>query len=159
MAQPGVKYIPSKKDKIDVYNLACQGATDKLICETLNIDRGTFKRNLHLFSRYLKRGQRIYNLHLYRELPDVVSALLRRCTGYEYEEVSTKQKGKVVNGVLLNGDIERTVTKPFKTERPVFQVIDTKTKELCESIVAGNGRESQKPPELPAAQTMAPDGK
>jgi hypothetical protein len=127
-------------------------------------------------------------------LPDVVSALLRRCTGYEYEEVSTKQKGKVVNGVLLNGDIERTVTKkfippsdvalifflcnrdkinwqntykfdhsndgkPFKTERPVFQVIDTKTKELCESIVAGNGRESQKPPELPAAQTMAPDGK
>jgi hypothetical protein len=111
-------------------------------------------------------------------VPEVVNSLKRRCLGYEYEEVSTKQKGKVVNGQLINGDVEKTITKkfipasdvaiifflcnrdpnhwknsyrldhsndgkPFKTERPILQVIDEDTKKAVEKLLNGDGRESQ----------------
>lgn len=35
-------------------------------------------------------------------------------------------------------------TKGKELAQPIFQLIDTKTKEMCEQLVAGSGRESQK---------------
>jgi hypothetical protein len=113
MAQTGRKYKPTKKDLQDVFEMACQGASDKAIYEHLDIDHMTFYKNLRIFSTIIKRGKKVFDKHLDRAVPEVVNSLKRRCLGYEYDEVSTKQKGKVVNGVLVNGDVERTVTKKF----------------------------------------------
>jgi hypothetical protein len=111
MALTGQKYIPSESDIEAVYDLACQGASTKDICEHLQIDYKTYITNLPIFSKVLKKGKRLFDKHLDRIVPEVVNSLKKKCLGYDYEEIQTKQKGKVVNGQLINGDIEKTVTK------------------------------------------------
>ena len=194
MAHTGKKWRPKKADFEYVYDCACQGISVSQIIAGLSVDYKTFQKNLPFFSKALKSGKKHFDKHLDRVVPEVVNALIKKCTGYEYEEVSTKQKGKVVNGVLKDGDIERTVTKKwfpasdvaiiffvtnrdkfnwqnsynlnhtndgkaFKNERWICQVVDPKTKDLCDKLMAGGGRESEKPTELQAPPTPSPDSK
>jgi hypothetical protein len=116
MAQSGKKYIPSKTDIQYVYESACQGISQSKMLEGLNIDWHTFQKNLPKFSDALKKGNEEYGKHVERQVPQVVNALLRRCLGYEFEEVTRKQDGKVIDGKLQDGDV--TITKTIKHIQP-----------------------------------------
>lgn len=116
MAQTGKKYVPSKADIQYVYECCCQGISQSQILDGLKIDWHTYQKNLPVFSDAIKKGKEQFDLHLERQVPQVVNALLRKCLGYEVEETSQKRDGKVVNGQLFEGDI--TITKTTKHIQP-----------------------------------------
>jgi hypothetical protein len=116
MAKSGTKYTPSKSDKEYVFECACQGISQAKMCEGLKIDWKTFHKNLPAFSDALKKGEIEFNKHVERQVPQVVNTLLKRCMGYEVEEVTRKQDGEVINGQLRDGKI--TITKVTKHIQP-----------------------------------------
>jgi phage terminase small subunit len=63
-------------------------------------------------------------------------ALIAKHVGGFVDRVDHTTKGKEIN------------------QPPVFQIIDSKTKDMCEQLIAGGGRESQTPDATPS-----PDGK
>jgi len=109
--QTGKRWKPSRADLEYVFECASQGLPQKAILEGLNVDWHTFNKNLPFFSEAIKKGKEQFDKHTERQVPEVVNSLLKRCLGYEYDEVSIKQDGEVVNGKLLNGKITTTKTK------------------------------------------------
>jgi hypothetical protein len=118
MAQTGKKYEPSPADCEYVFDCSSQGITVMKIIGGLDIDFKTWQKNLPTFSKHLKRGRKQYEKHLERRVPEVEDSLVKRAVGYEYEETSKKQHGKVVNGVLQNGTVEITTTKKHVPANP-----------------------------------------
>lgn len=116
MAKTGTRYIPSKADKEYVYDCACQGISQAKMCEGLKIDWKTFHKNLPAFSDELKKGDTEFKKNVERQVPQVVNVLLKRCLGYEVEEVTKKQDGEVVDGQLKEGKI--TITRTTKHIQP-----------------------------------------
>jgi hypothetical protein len=117
MAKRGPKpWEPSARDIEFVEECASQGISETKICEGLGHDWKTFHRNLPKFADALKKGKEEFDKQIVRAVPQVVNSLLRRCLGYEYEEIQTKQDGKIVNGQMVNGDV--TITKTKKHYQP-----------------------------------------
>lgn len=56
---------------------------------------------------------------------------------------------------ILHDKIDHTTKGKELAQPPIFQIIDSKTQALCEQLVAGGGRESQKQDEA----APSPDGK
>jgi hypothetical protein len=112
MGKRGPKpWQPSAADIEYVQECAAQGIAETKIAEGLEKDYGTYRRNIHIFAEALKKGRAEFDLSLDRAVPQVVNSMLKRCLGYEYEEVQTKQEGRVVNGKMHDGDVTITKTK------------------------------------------------
>jgi hypothetical protein len=105
---PRPRYKVTKAIKTRVYELARKGLNEEEISKGLRIAYTTFKKHKCQFAPDIKKGREEGDL---LNLPIAESALFKRVTGFEYEEVQTKQKGKVVNGKLIDGTIEKTTTK------------------------------------------------
>lgn len=118
MALRGQKYIPLPEDCEYVFDCACQGISVMEIIKGLEIDFKTWQKNLPTFSKHLKKGRKQFQKHLERRIPEVESSLIKRALGYEYEETSKKQHGKVIDGVLKNGTVEVTTTKKHVPANP-----------------------------------------
>ena len=112
MAKRGPKpWEPSIRDIEFVEECAEQGISETKIIEALKIDWRAFKRNLPKFAKALKKGREEFDKSTERIVPQVVNSLIKKCLGWEYEEVQTKQEGKVINGQMINGDVTITKTK------------------------------------------------
>jgi hypothetical protein len=106
----GNTYVPTKADFETVYRCACDGLSINDTAKALHIDWHTYHKNLSLFSEHIKKGHEEHRNNLLLEMPAVVNTLKKIIYGYDYEEKKTSQKGKVIDGVLYNGTIEKTIT-------------------------------------------------
>lgn len=107
---PRPTYTITSKRKQRVFELARKGLNEEEISRGLKISYATFRHYRKQFLASIKKGREEGDE---LNVPIVENALLKRCRGYEYEEVQTRQEGKVIDGKLINGTITKTVTKKF----------------------------------------------
>ena len=105
MARP--KYKPTEKEKNAVYEMAKNGYTEYMMAESLGICQDTFTKYKHEFIGYIKKGREEKDI---ADIKEVRSALIRKCIGYEVEEIQKEgiatydAKGNVIKD--KNGNIK-----------------------------------------------------
>ena len=87
MANGRPKYTPSQEHLDTAYLGAKKGLNEKEIAEAIGISYRTLTRNKDKFSLYIKKGRDESDD---KNIEKVVSALLKKCVGYEYIETHTE---------------------------------------------------------------------
>lgn len=97
MARPAFKITKGHKEKC--LEAASHGLNEEQIAEQLKIAYKTFRNYKKHFLPFIKKGREQY---LESAVPLVENALLKRCVGYNFEEIKTESK---------DGTITTTITK------------------------------------------------
>lgn len=85
------KYIPSQKHFEAVEQMSVKNISYAKMAKALGISLSTFKTNLTLFDPYIKKGRdTVDQAALKKAIEGVENSLLKKCLGFEYEEIHTE---------------------------------------------------------------------
>jgi len=100
------KYIPSEAHLKAVEQMAYKGVSQAKMAKALKISYATFQRNLRSFEEPIKKGRDAVDEEAVQaEIAQVKNALLQRCLGREYDEVTIEKRQ------VGAGDVEIISTK------------------------------------------------
>lgn len=103
------KWKPTKEDLKAIYELAKQGCTDEEIGKAIGICKDTFIKHKSTFFDELKKGR---DEGLPINIASVENALLRKCRGFEYEEITEEPVWLVKDGYpAIHEDKQMRITK------------------------------------------------
>ena len=166
------KYLPKYNNQ--TYKLCLLGATDKQLADFFEVDISTiteWKLKYPGFSASIKRGKEKADAEIAKSLFHRAKGYSHREDDIKAVAKGNGEGSEIVitptikhyppdtmaciywlnNRRKKEGDwrhrVDHTTDGKEITAPPTFQIIDTKTKEMCERLVAGGGRESQKPEE------------
>ena len=128
------KYIPSEAHLRAVEQMASKGVSYTAMARALKISISTFKRNLNLFELYIKKGRDAVDEEAVQaEIAQVRNALLQRCLGREYDEVTIEKRQ------VGAGDVEiistKTVTKQVQpSDQALFYYLGNRDPENWHSV-------------------------
>lgn len=149
----GRKYTPSEAHLKAVEQMAHKGVAHSKMAKALGISLATFKRNLNHFELYIKKGRDTVDEEaVQREIASVENALLKRCLGHEYEEITIEQK-KVGAGepqVIYRKTVKKQVQP---SDSALFYYLGNRAPDKWASV--NQPKEIEKAPDLTREEALA----
>jgi hypothetical protein len=131
------EWKPTKEELKAIYELAKSGCTDEDIIGTLNIAKSTFYKHKSNFFEQLKKGREEGTPLV---IDQVVNALIKKATGFEYEEITEEPYYIHKDGyIAVQEGKKMVITKRVKkyvvpSDQAIFYYLGNRAPERWKSV-------------------------